>query len=154
MATKGKTKGSSFPGWDATEIWANLKWPEFDVASVITAQQKNIEAINMVNKVAVEGWRAISKKQTSLWQSAIEQSGAVAQDVAAAQEPADKWAMQAAFATSSIEAGISNARDAHESAAETTNKTVDIVSKRFIESIEETVAMVSKVDSSPTTIKK
>ena len=76
------------------------------------------------------------------------------QGVAAAHEPSDKLAMQAAFATSSIQAGISNVRDAHEFATETTHKTVDIVSKRLIETIEETVAMVGKVDSVSTSAEK
>lgn len=143
MATKGKDKKASVPEWDVTEMWANLKLPELDVAGVITAQQKNIEAINMANKTVVEGWRAITKTQTALWQSTVQESGSVAKDVAAAKKPGDKLAMQAAFATSSIEAGISNARNAQELAAKAANKTVDIVSKRFIESIEEAVDMVN-----------
>ena len=50
MAAKGKTNGSSFPAWDATKIWTNLNWPNLDVASLVKAQQKNIDAINMVTK--------------------------------------------------------------------------------------------------------
>ena len=98
MAAKGKTNRSSFPAWDATKIWTNLNWSNFDVASLIKAQQKNVEAINMVNKVAVEGWQAITKKQTAIWQSALEQNRIMVQGVAAAHEPSDKLAMQAAFA--------------------------------------------------------
>ena len=154
MAAKNKTNGSSFPAWDATKIWTNLNWSNLDVASLVKAQQKNIEAINMVNKVAAEGWQAITKKQTAIWQSAVEQNRIMVHGVAAAHEPSDKLAMQAAFATSSIQAGISNARDAHEFATKTTHKTVDIVSKRLIETIEETVAMVGKVDSVSTSAEK
>ena len=154
MAAKGKTNRSSFPAWDATKIWTNPNWSNLDVASVIKAQQKNVEAINMVNKVAVEGWQAIAKKQTAIWQSALEQNRIMVQGVAAAHEPSDKLAMQAAFATSSIQAGISNAHDAHEFATKTTHKAMDIVSKRLIETIEETVAMVGKVNSVSTSAEK
>jgi phasin family protein len=145
MAANGKTNGTMFPEWDFSKVWADMKMPEFDVDALIAVQQKNIEAMNMANKAAVDGWQAFAKKQAELWQAAVEDTGALAQDVAAAKEPADKIAKQAAFAKSSIEAGISNAREAQELAAKATNKTVDIVSKRWVESVEEAVAMVGKV---------
>ncbi|NBP72324.1 MAG: phasin family protein, partial [Alphaproteobacteria bacterium] len=141
MAANGKTNGTMFPEWDFSKVWADMKMPEFDVDALIAVQQKNIEAMNMANKAAVDGWQAFAKKQAELWQAAVEDTGALAQDVAAAKEPADKIAKQAAFAKSSIEAGISNAREAQELAAKATNKTVDIVSKRWVESVEEAVAM-------------
>ncbi|MGB0632057.1 MAG: phasin family protein [Alphaproteobacteria bacterium] len=144
MATNGKTNGAMFPEWDFSKVWAEMKMPEFDVDALIAVQQKNIEAMNMANKAAVDGWQAFAKKQAELWQAAVEDTGALAQDVAAAKEPAEKIAKQAAFAKSSIEAGISNAREAQELAAKATNKTVDIVSKRWVESVEEAVAMVGK----------
>jgi len=145
MAANGKTNGTMFPEWAFSKVWADMKMPEFDVDALIAVQQKNIEAMNMANKAAVDGWQAFAKKQAELWQAAVEDTGALAQDVAAAKEPADKIAKQAAFAKSSIEAGISNAREAQELAAKATNKTVDIVSKRWVESVEEAVAMVGKV---------
>jgi phasin family protein len=145
MAANGKTNGTMFPEWDFSKVWADMKMPEFDVDALIAVQQKNIAAMNMANKAAVDGWQAFAKKQAELWQAAVEDTGALAQDVAAAKEPADKIAKQAAFAKSSIEAGISNAREAQELAAKATNKTVDIVSKRWVESVEEAVAMVGKV---------
>lgn len=154
LAAREKTDGSSIPAWDATKIWANLNWSNLNVTSLVKAQQKNIEAINMVNKVAVEGWQAITKKQTAIWQSAVEKNRIMVQDVAAINDPSDKLAMQAAFATSSIQAGISNVRDTHEFATKTTHKTVDIVSKRLIETIEETVAIVGKVNSVSTSAEK
>ena len=144
MAANGKSNGAMFPEWDFSKVWADVKMPAFDVDALIAAQQKNIEAMNMANKTAVDGWQAFAKKQAELWQTAVEDTGALAQDVAAAKEPADKIAKQAEFAKSSIEAGISNAREAQEMAAKTTNKTVDIVSKRWVESVEEAVAMVGK----------
>ena len=144
MAANGKSNGAMFSEWDFSKVWADVKMPEFDVDALIAAQQKNIEAMNMANKTAVDGWQAFAKKQAELWQTAVEDTGALAQDVAAAKEPADKIAKQAEFAKSSIEAGISNAREAQEMAAKTTNKTVDIVSKRWVESVEEAVAIVGK----------
>ena len=144
MATNGKTNGAIFPEWDYSKVWADIKMSVFDVDALIAAHQKNIEAMNMANKAAVDGWQAFAKKQAELWQAAVENTGSLAQDVAAAKAPGDKIVKQAEFAKSSIEAGISSARDAQEVAAKATNKTVDIVSKRWVESVEEAVAMVGE----------
>ena len=121
--------------------------PEFNVNAMIAAQQKNIEAINLANKAAVEGWQAFAKKQAELWQSAVEDTGALAQDVTFAKEPAEKLAKQADFAKSAMKTGLANAREAQELAAKTANKTVDIVSKRLVEGMDEAVSYVETVQS-------
>ena len=145
MATNGKTNGAIFPEWDFSKVWADVKMPEFNVEAMIAAQQKNIEAMNLANKAAVEGWQALAKKQAELWQSAIEGTGALAQDVAFAKEPADKLAKQTDFAKSVMKSGLANAREAQELATKTANKTVNIVSKRLVEGMDEVVSYVETV---------
>lgn len=160
MAANGKTTNPMFPDWDITKIWGDFKVPEFsdfkmpefadfkmpafNVDAMVEAQQKNIEAFNMANKAAVEGWQAFTKKQVELWQSAMEETGALAQDVAGTKEPADKFAKQAAFAKTAFENSLSNAREAQAMASKTANKTVDIVSKRWAESLDEVISVVEK----------
>jgi len=152
MATNGKKTGAMFPEWDFAKMWGDFKMPEFadfklpdfNVDVFVEAQQKNIEAMNMANKTAVEGWQAFAKKQAELWQSAVEETGAMAQDLASTTEPKDKFAMQAAFAKTAFENSLSNAREAQAMASKTANKTVDIVTKRFAESLDEVVSYVEK----------
>ena len=153
MATNGKTNGAIFPEWDFSKVWADVKMPEFNVDAMIASQQKNIEAMNLANKVAVEGWQAFAKKQAELWQSAVEGTGALAQDVAFAKEPADKLAKHADFAKSAMKTGLANAREAQELAAKTANKTVDIVSKRLVEGMDEAVSYVETVQMKATAAK-
>lgn len=160
LAANGKNTNGMFPEWDITKFWGEFKMPEladfkipefsdfkmpaFNVDAMVEAQQKNMEAFNMANKAAVEGWQAFAKKQVELWQSAMEETGAMAQDVASAKEPADKFAKQAAFAKSAFENGLSNAREAQAMASKTANKTVDIMSKRWAEGLDEVLAVVEK----------
>lgn len=144
MAANGKTNGAMFPEWDFTKVWADMKLPEFNVDAMVAAQQKNIEAMNLANKTVVESWQGFAKKQAELWQAAVEDTGVLAQDVASAKEPTDKMAKQAAFAKAALENGLSNAREAQEIAAKTANKTVDIVSKRWTEGLDEVVSYVEK----------
>ena len=152
MAAKGKTNGTMFPEWDVTKVWADMKMPEFadmkmpefNVDAMVAAQQKNMEALNIANKTIVESWQGFAKQQAELWQAAVEDTGVFAQDVASTQEPTDQVAKQAAFAKSAFENSLSTAREAQEIAAKTTNKTVDIVSKRWAESLDEAITFVGK----------
>ena len=152
MAANGKNNGAGLPEWDFTKIWADFKlpefgefkMPEFNVDALVAAQQKNVEAMNLANKAAVEGWQAMAKKQAELWQTAVERTGVMAQDVASAKEPTDKIATQAAFAKTAFEDGVASAREAQTLATKTANKTVDIVSKRWVEGLEEVVDYVEK----------
>jgi len=144
MAANGKTNGAMFPEWDFTKVWADMKMPEFNVDAMVVAQQKNIEAMNLANKTVVDSWQGFAKKQAELWQAAVEDTGVLAQDVASAKEPTDKVAKQAAFAKAAFENTLSTAREAQEIAANTANKTADIVSKRWAEGLDEVVSYVEK----------
>jgi phasin family protein len=144
MAANGKTNGAMFPEWDFTKVWADMKMPEFNVDAMVVAQQKNIEAMNLANKTVVDSWQGFAKKQAELWQAAVEDTGVLAQDVASAKEPTDKVAKQAAFAKAAFENSLSTAREAQEIAANTANKTADIVSKRWAEGLDEVVSYVEK----------
>lgn len=158
MAASKKTNGTMFPEWDVTKVWADMKMPEFgdmkmpefgdmkmpefNVDAMVAAQQKNLEAMNLANKTVVESWQGFAKKQAELWQTAVEDTGVFAQDVASAKEPTDKVAKQAAFAKAAFENSLSTAREAQEIAAKTTNQTVDIVSKRWAEGLDEVMSFV------------
>ena len=150
----GKTNGAMFPEWDFTKIWADMKMPEMNVDALVALQQKNIEAMNLANKTAVEGWQAFAKKQAELWQAAVEDAGVFAQDVAAAPEPTDKFAKQAEFAKTAFEAGLSNVRESQEMASKTANKTVDIMSKRFVENLDAMMQYVEKTTPKATVAAK
>ena len=152
MAANGKTNGAMFPEWDISNVWADMKMPvfgamkmpEFNVDAMVAAQQKNIETMNLANKTVVESWQAFAKMQANLWQVAVEDIGALAQDVASAKEPTDKIAKQAAFAKAAFESSVSSARESQDLAAKAANKTVDIVSKRWAEGFEEVASYVEK----------
>ena len=152
MATNGKKTGMMYPEWDFAKMWGDFKMPEFadfkmpeiNVDALIETQQKNIEALNLANKAAVEGWQAFAKKQAELWQEAFEETGTMAKDMATTAEPTDKLAMQAAFAKTALESSVSNAREAQAMASKTANKAIDIVYKRFAESLDEVVSYVEK----------
>ena len=145
MAVNRKTSGKVFPEWDISKVWADMKMPEFNVDALVAAQQKNIEAINLANKTVVDNWQDFVRNQAELWKAAVEDTGVFAQVVASANEPTEKVVKQAAFAKAAFANSLSTAREAQEIAAKTTNKTVDIVSKRWADGIDEVVSCVERV---------
>ena len=52
--------------------------PGIDADALMNAQQKNIEAISNANQLAAEGFQAIGKRQTELFQQAVEDQKALA----------------------------------------------------------------------------
>ena len=145
MAANRKTSGKVFPEWDITKVWADVKMPEFNVDAMVAAQQKNIEAMNLANKTIVDSWQGFVKRQAELWQTAVEDTDVFAQVVASANEPTENVVKQAAFAKAAFENSLSTAREVQETAAKTTNKTVDIVSKRWADGIDEVVSCVERL---------
>ncbi len=81
-----------------------------------------------------------------------EDAGVFAQDVAAVAEPTDKFAMQAEFAKTTFEASLSNVRESQEMASKTANKTVDIMSKRFVENLDVMMQYVKKTTPKATVV--
>jgi len=145
MAANTKTDGKVFPEWDINKVWANMAMPEFNVDAIVAAQQKNIEAMNLANKTIVDSWQGFVKRQAELWQTAVEDTDVFAQVVASANEPTENVVKQAAFAKAAFENSLSTAREVQETAAKTTNKTVDIVSKRWADGIDEVVSCVERL---------
>ena len=133
MPTTQKTESAPFP--EFARLWSDFKVPDAD--AVIAAQQKNIQAFNLANKTAIEGWQAVAEKQVALWQSTAEKTGALVQDVVTEREPAAKFGKQAAFAKAVFADGFSNAREAQAMVSKTAAEAVEIVSRRWSEGLDE-----------------
>ena len=99
----------------------------------------------MYKRQVVDNWQGFVRNQAELWKAAVEDTGVFAQVVASANEPTENVVKQAAFAKAAFENSLSTAREAQEIAAKTTNKTVDIVSKRWADGIDEVVSCVERV---------
>lgn len=131
-----------FADFDYTKMWGDFKLPMLDVEAFVAAQQKNLETLQQVNRLALEGWQAVAARQADFAREAFEKTSAAAQEIAALDKPADRLAKQAAFTKSSLDSGIKQARELGGMVTKTTNSAVDLVNKRFAESVDELSAIV------------
>ncbi len=144
MSSKDRTAETAYPNWDMTKMWAGFKLPQIDADAMLSAQQKNIEALNQANKTAVEGWQAMAKKQAEFWLGTFEKTGTYVQEMAGTREPKEKLAKQAAFAKAAFEDGLSSVRETQALASTTTDNAISIVSQRWAEGLDEMVAYGNK----------
>lgn len=63
---------TQFPfGLDFGKMAETFKAPAFDFGSLQAAQEKNIAAVMQANKTALQGYQAIYKRQTELFEAAM-----------------------------------------------------------------------------------
>jgi hypothetical protein len=62
----------SNPLGDITTMMSQFKMPGIDMASIIEARRKDIEALVEANKAAVDSMRALGARQTQMFQDAMQ----------------------------------------------------------------------------------
>jgi phasin family protein len=121
---------------DLGKLIEKLKLPGIDVAAIVDAQRKDMEALAEANKQAYEGIKALAQRRNEIlrdalveWQQAMQDAGK-----AGARQPAD-------MAREGVQKAIANMRELGEMEAESRNAAWKVLQDRF----EENVANLRKV---------
>lgn len=139
-------KNSPFGEFDLSKMMAGFKMPQMsqmpqmpqvDVESVLSAQRKNIEAVQRANQVAAENFQAIARRQVEMMQSAMEEAATSVRDLMSAGSPEEGAKRQSELVQRSMEAAASNMRELAEMTARSSQELFDCVNQRFSESLEE-----------------
>ena len=139
MATKTTTKPT--PGALASSAFGDVPFPAFDADAVLAAQQKNLAVLTAVNEIAVEGFRAVAKRQGEILSERLNDYAKASKAMFDAATPAEKAAAQAGFMNDGMTSAFGHARALSEMAAGTAGKAFDVIGKRFAESLDEVDAM-------------
>lgn len=134
---------SSFPfgEFDVSKMMAGFRMPQVDVEAVLTAQRRNIEAMQRANQVAAENFQAIARRQVEMMQSAMEEAASSVRDLMSAGSPEEGARRQTELVQRSMEAAVSNMRELAEMTARSSQELFDCVNQRFSEGLEEMRAM-------------
>lgn len=139
-------KNSPFGEFDLSKMMAGFKMPQMpqmgqmpqvDVESMLSAQRKNIEAVQRANQVAAENFQAIARRQVEMMQSAMEEAATSVRDLMSAGSPEEGAKRQSELVQRSMEAAVSNMRELAEMTARSSQELFDCVNQRFSESMEE-----------------
>lgn len=134
---------TSFPfgEYDVTKMLAGFRVPQVDVEAVLTAQRRNIEAVQRANQVAAENLQAIARRQVEMMQSAIEDAASSVRDLMSAGSPEEGAKRQSELVQRTMEAAVSNMRELAEMTARSSQELFDCVNQRFSEGLEEMRSM-------------
>ncbi len=122
---------------EITKALESMKIPGVNVDALLSSQQKNIEALNAANRVAIEGIQNLGQRQAEILRLAMEEAAKAAQDVATVGQPQEIPAKQAEIAKAAFEKGLANMQELAELAARANSDTLAVVNKRFAESFDD-----------------
>ncbi len=122
---------------DITKTLENMKIPGVNVEVLLSSQQKNIEALNAANRVAIERIQNLGQRQAEILRVAMEEASKAAQEVASISQPQELPAKQAEIAKAAFEKGLANMQELAEMAARANSDTLEVVNKRVAESFDD-----------------
>jgi phasin family protein len=133
---------SANPFTDFTKLLEQYKLPGVDMASVIEARRKDIDAITEANKIAYEGMQALVQKQTEILSKSMQEIQAATQQMTTSGNPAEVMAKQGEFVQQGLQAALNNMRELAEMAQKSQAEALAVITKRAEQSIEEAKSLM------------
>jgi phasin family protein len=115
----------------------------------MASQQKNIEALAAASRTTMASFNAIGKRQAEILQETMSQTAHSLQILVKAGSPFDIAAKQAELTKEGFEKALGNMRELAEMVTKAQNATMDVISHRVSESLDELKQMASKTTQSP-----
>lgn len=130
---------------DFSKAFSEYKIPGVDGNVILESQRKNVEALAQANKVALEGFQAVFKRQAEILGQAMEEMQATFKELTTAGEPQDKVAQQTDLVKEAVEKALSNMRELAEMAGKSNTEAFETIHARFTESLDEVKEQVLKL---------
>jgi phasin family protein len=111
--------------------------PMFNMEALMAVSRRNIEAMTAVNQAAFENWQSLGRRQAELFRQGIEEASTTLKAVMASETPEEKVMRQAEASKAALEKCMTNMRDIAETAAKCNALTMETVSTRMNEGMEE-----------------
>ncbi len=115
-----------------------------DAEGLIAAHKRNLEAITAANKVALEGAQAVARRHLEILQQTSAEMAETIRALSAAEAPQVKAAKQADLVKQAYEKAIANMRELRDLIANANGEAVDLLNRRFMESLDEIKNLVEK----------
>jgi len=132
-----KTSSSKNGFFDHSKVFGDFRIPGFDAGSIAETQRKNIEALTQANQLAVEGMRALARRQAEIMQQAFEEASVLWRDLIQPTAPEDRVAKSADAAKQAFDKGVANIRELNELSAKASTDVLSVIARRVSESFDE-----------------
>ena len=123
---------------DVEKVFGTFKLPMVDNGAMVEAQRKNVEALTEANKLVVEGWQAIAQRQSEIVRNAAGDFTSAVRDMTKdGDSVASRLAKQTDLVKQGFEQAVANARELTELGVKSQGEAANLLSHRFIESLDE-----------------
>ena len=116
------------PGFDFAKLIESCQISGVDMMSLIDTEKKNIDALIEVNRSAYDSWRTLMAHQTEVFQETMKAIAAEARDESVAGRRTE-------IARQGFEKALANMRQLAETATESQKQTMEILQRRFEQSM-------------------
>lgn len=131
MFEQFKLPGVINPFGNMATMFEQFRMPGVDMASMVEAQRKNVEALVEANRLAYQGIQAMVQKQTEMFTRAMQ-----AMQAAAASAGADP-SRQAEIARRAFETVVADMRELAEMARESQSASIALMTERANEHMQQ-----------------
>jgi phasin family protein len=129
---------------DVARLFVNGRAPAFDVAALVDAQKKNLEAWTTANKVAFEGAQVLAQRQAEMVRQAFQDFSGVTGAFVGEGTAEEKLIRQADFAKGSYEQALANFGELSELAQKSGAQAMAVINKRIVENFDEVKSALAK----------
>ncbi len=119
--------------------------PGFDVEAFGESHRRNVEALTAVNRTAVEGARALAKRQAAILQETLDVAKDAFGQIGKSGSPQEAAAKQAAIAKQVFETAVANAQELSELVAKSNADTAEVITGRISEGLDELKVLAEKL---------
>jgi phasin family protein len=140
----GKIEKAKNGFFDVTTAFGNFRVPGMDVDAVVAAQRKNFEALTRANQFAVEGLRAVAKRQAEIGRQTIEEASALLHDWTQPGAAEERLANTVEAAKRAFEKGVTNVRELNDLTTKASANVFGVIARRVSEGLDEVRLYVKK----------
>ena len=141
----GKT-GAPWPfNTDVTKIFETLKLPAApDMEALLAVQRRNIEAMTQAYTVTLRAGQEVNRRHMEIMRQAMSDLGETMRAMTAPGNPQEKNQRQVELLRKAYEHAAENMREMSETIQHASTEAVEVINKRFVESLGEVKALSDK----------
>jgi len=135
---------NNFNPEEMIRAFASMKMPGLpDFQVFADAQKRNLEALTMANKLAMEGAQAVGRRNMEIIQQVMSEMTQAMQSLGTADgSPNAKAAQQAEMMKAAYERAVANMQEIAELIQKSNGEAVSVLNRRFAEALEEVKILV------------
>jgi phasin family protein len=130
------------------KMFAELKMPQMvDMEALMAAHRRNLETLSAANRVALEGAQAVARRNMEIMQQTMAELTEGMRQFSTVEPPQARAVRQADMLKVAYERAVANMQEIGDLIQRSNGEALDLLNKRFTESVDEVKSLVAKGQS-------